>query len=328
MQNIKYKNIADTPRTVWLGGLLLLLLVAMPPLYAGAPAPFSRLVIFGDSLTDPGNAFALTGGVATAPFDPIPGAAYAIGGHHFSNGVTWAEHLTRKLQLGKDGANSVKPAFAEPGNFTNYAVGGARTASGPVSLTAQVVAFLSDFGGVADSDALYVIWIGGNDVRDALVAAFFDPTLATSIAIITSAVTTEAANIGALAGAGATQFLVLNAPNLALTPAVKELGPTAVFVATLLSGAYNAGLTAALDGLETAIPVIDIIRFDTFALLSTVADAPEDFGLENSMDSCITPGVIVGAICDKPKDFLFWDFIHPTKTTHRLIGEAVEDVLE
>jgi phospholipase/lecithinase/hemolysin len=323
MQNIRYKNNAHTPRTVWL--VWLVLLVATPPLYADAP--YSRLVVFGDSLSDPGNAFVFTGGIAVAPFQPIPGGAYAIGGHHFSNGRTWAEQLAKDLSLPDSG----KPALRNPGIFTNYAFGGARAAPGStalVDLSTQVTTFLGDFGNSASPDALYVIWIGGNDVRDALVAAFFDPTLATSIAIITSAVTTEAANIGALAGAGATQFLVLNAPNLALTPAVKELGPTAVFVATLLSGAYNAGLTAALDGLETAIPVIDIIRFDTFALLSTVADAPEDFGLENSMDSCITPGVIVGAICDKPKDFLFWDFIHPTKTTHRLIGEAVEDVLE
>ena len=326
MQNIKYKNITDTPRTVWLGGLLLLLLVAMPPLYAGAPAPFSKLVIFGDSLTDPGNAFAITGGVATAPFDPIPGAAYAIGGHHFSNGVTWAEHLTRKLQLGKDGANSVKPAFAEPGNFTNYAVGGARTASGPVSLTTQVGAFLGDFGGVADPDALYIIWIGGNDVRDALEALLVSG-LPAAAAIITSAVGAEAANIGALVAAGATQFLILNAPNVGLVPGVTSLGPLAVGAAMFLSAAYNTGLTAALDGLESAFPFIDIVRFDTFAFLSTVVADPAAFGLENTLDSCITPGVTAGAFCNKAKGFLFWDFIHPTEAGHKLLGTAVGDVL-
>ncbi len=59
MQNIRYKDNAHTPRTVWLGGLLLLLLAATPPLYADAP--YSRLVVFGDSLSDPGNHFAITG---------------------------------------------------------------------------------------------------------------------------------------------------------------------------------------------------------------------------------------------------------------------------
>ncbi len=324
MQNIRYKNNAHGPRTVWLGGLLLLLLVATPPLYADAS--YSRLVVFGDSLSDPGNAFVVTGENAVPPFQAVPSAAYAIGGHHFSNGPTWVEQLAKDLKL----PTSAKPALRVPGIFTNYAVGGARARGGTTSvdLTTQVSTFLGDFGGSASSDALYVIWIGSNDIRDALVAAVADPTFATSIAIIISAVNTEAANIGALVAAGATQFLVLNAPNVALTPAVTSLGPTAVFGATLLSGSYNAGLSAALDGLETAIPVIDIIRFDTFALVSTFVADPEDFGLENSMDSCITPGLIVGAICDKPKDFLFWDFIHPTKTTHRLIGEAVEDVLE
>ncbi len=87
--------------------------------------------------------------------------------------------------------------------------------------------------------------IGANDIRDALVAAVADPTLATSIAIITSAVTTEATNIGALVAAGARKFLVLNAPNVALTPAVKSLGPLAEIAATMFSGGYNAALSAA-----------------------------------------------------------------------------------
>ena len=323
MQNIRYKDNAHTPRTVWLGGLFLLLLVATPPLYADAP--YSRLVVFGDSLSDPGNHFAITGLFSIPPFAPIPSASYKDGKFHFSIGATWAEGLARKLGLG----HSAKSAFRKPGKGTNYAVGGARARGGTTSvdLTTQVSTFLGDFANSASSDALYVIWIGSNDVRDAFVALATDMSGATSIAIITSAVTTEAANIGALVAAGATKFLVLNAPNVGITPAVKSFGLPAVVAATMLSGAYNAGLSTALDSLETAFPSIEIIRFDTFALLSTIAADPEAFRLKNVEDSCITPGVIIGAICDKPKGFLFWDFIHPTKTTHRLIREAVEAVL-
>ena len=49
---------------------------------------FSALFVFGDSLSDSGNAHADTGRTAHPPFDPIPDDSYGIGGHHFSNGKT------------------------------------------------------------------------------------------------------------------------------------------------------------------------------------------------------------------------------------------------
>jgi phospholipase/lecithinase/hemolysin len=65
-----------------------------------ARARFARIVAFGTSLSDSGNAFALRGGTNTAPdydVDPflIPTAPYSRGGHHFSNGATWVEQLAR-----------------------------------------------------------------------------------------------------------------------------------------------------------------------------------------------------------------------------------------
>src|SRR6056297_1815558 len=62
-------------------------------------AEYERIVAFGDSLMDSGNAFVLTGEVSTPPFDPVPSGAYAIGGHHFSNGRTWVEQLGEAMGL-------------------------------------------------------------------------------------------------------------------------------------------------------------------------------------------------------------------------------------
>src|SRR3954467_4049420 len=88
---------------------------------AGAQQPFERIVVFGDSLSDPGNAFALGAGQSTPPdwgVDAllVPAAPYAIGGHHFSNGPSWVEQLARPVGL----AQSVRPALAG-GPATNYA---------------------------------------------------------------------------------------------------------------------------------------------------------------------------------------------------------------
>jgi phospholipase/lecithinase/hemolysin len=155
--------------------LLCALALALTAPAAMAQSGIKRLVVFGDSLSDSGNAFALLGVVNTPPdwsVDAflVPDRPYARGGQHFSNGATWVEQLARPLGL----AGSVRPALrnASPG-AGNYAVGAARARADNANaydLPQQVGQFLSDHAGVAPSDALYVIAIGGNDVRDALVA--------------------------------------------------------------------------------------------------------------------------------------------------------------
>ena len=104
-----------------------ILAVASPSLPSATQSPFSRIVVFGQSLSDPGNAFALRGGTNTPPdyiLDPllVPGAPYARGGHHFSNGATWVEQFARSLGL----AGSVRPAYQSSSDATNFAVAGAR----------------------------------------------------------------------------------------------------------------------------------------------------------------------------------------------------------
>src|SRR5690348_18081439 len=133
--------------------LICLLALALAAPAAIAQSGIKRLVVFGDSLSDSGNAFALLGTVNTPPdwsVDPflIPDRPYARGGLHFSNGATWIEQLARPLGL----AGSVRPALrnASPG-AANYALGGARAredqADSPLNLPEQVAKFLSDNGG-------------------------------------------------------------------------------------------------------------------------------------------------------------------------------------
>jgi len=153
--------------------LVLIVLVAAPE-WAAAQSRFSGIVVFGTSLSDPGNAFALLGEANTPPdfmLNPllIPSAPYARGGHHFSNGATWVEQYARSVGLG----DSVRAALAttDPG-VTNYAVGAARAYDDSVNfnLTRQVDAFLQRSAGIASPTALYVIEMGGNDIRDAFQA--------------------------------------------------------------------------------------------------------------------------------------------------------------
>ena len=68
-----------------------LLFLAASAAFAETDHGYDRLFVFGDSLSDPGNRFAVTGETAHPPFVPVPDSAYGVGGHHFSNGRTWVE---------------------------------------------------------------------------------------------------------------------------------------------------------------------------------------------------------------------------------------------
>jgi phospholipase/lecithinase/hemolysin len=301
--------------------LCLLVLTAWP---AGARADESKgFVFFGDSLTDPGNHYIAFGEVTRPPYQPVPIFPYAVHGHHFSNGPTWAEDLTDEL----DTAVSGKPALREPGVFTNYAVGRARARPGaPVfpdfDLGTQVGAFLTDFRRQAPADRTYVIWIGANDLFDALEALQSDPTGATSQGIIQQAITATAESVQMLWMSGARKFLIVNLADPALTPYVRSLGPVAQGVSTQLTAAYNGALAQTVAAL-TALPQIEIQQFDVNAFLHTVVSTPVRYGLRDVEDSCLAFGVTTNAVCADPDRYLFWDGIHPTRAGHLLISFAL-----
>jgi phospholipase/lecithinase/hemolysin len=300
--------------------------VAVP---TAAQVPFGRIVVFGTSLSDPGNAFALRGGTNTQPdylLDPflVPSAPYARGGHHFSNGATWIEQFARTAGL----AGSVEPAFlASDPKATNYAVGAARAYEDGINLNlpAQVDAFLQQSGGVAPSDGLCVIEMGSNDIRDALVAFAGGGN---GGPILQAANVSIANSIGALYVAGARNFLVWRPPNVALTPAIRTLdrvNPGAAQLATQLTQGFNAGLDGVVAQLS-GLPGISIVRLDAYRMLNDLVAHPAAFGLTDVTTACITPN-IPPFECDRPDEFLFWDGIHPSKAVHAITAQEAASAL-
>lgn len=323
-------------RPIQLLGLLVLVSLSFAPC-ASAQA-INRIFFFGDSLSDAGNHFIFTNTSSRQPFllGP-PVASYDIGGHHFSDGATWAEQLATKL----NSPNSGSPALRAPGVFTDYAVGRARARAGAAEfhdfdLTTQVRDYLTDFAGQqAQSTDLFVIWIGGNDVDDALNALTIDPSGATSAGIVQAAINAIASNVQTLYfGAGARMFLILNVPDFAKTPYVQFLGshvdPQIPALATLFTGFYDGALGQVVAGLNAALPLQQnqfIRLMDVNALFSQILASPGDFGLSNATDRCTVPGVIGNAICSTPHRYLFWDGIHPTTTAHSAVAQRALEVL-
>lgn len=302
--------------------LLAWLVLAAGQVVAGSPA---RFVVFGDSLSDPGNAFILTRNLEIPPFASlIPDAPYARGAFHFSNGPTWVEQLS----LIDRALPSAGPALLLAPLFSNFAVGGARARTvGAFDLPVQVGLFVQDFHGQAPADALYIVFIGGNDLRDALEALAADPTGAASGLILHDALASLRSNLLTLYAAGARHFFVPNAPDISLTPAVRLLGPAAQGGAKFLGQSYNVGLELTLQGLEAALG-ISIARLDVFTFLNEVVASPASFGFADATDACIRLNTVVQPFCPNPGRFLFWDGIHPTAAGHHQLAVRADAVLD
>lgn len=305
-----------------------LALAFVVPVSAGAQSRFSGLVVFGTSLSDSGNAFALSGDASTPPdfsLNPflIPSAPYAAGGHHFSNGATWVEQYARSIAL----SQSTRPALATTNSaVTNFAVGAARSYDDGINynLMRQVHTFLDRSGGTAASDQLYVIEMGSNDIRDSFQVY---ATGGNGGPILQAALTSIAAAIQTLYAAGAREFLVWVAPNVALTPAIRSLGPTAGSLATAVTQGFNTGLDQVVAQLSFALPSSAFHRLDAWRLLNEINTNPSAFGFVSVIAPCVTPDE-QPFTCQQPDEYLFWDGIHPTKAGHHWLAREAAAVLQ
>jgi phospholipase/lecithinase/hemolysin len=334
-------------------------------LVGSAPASFARgdhegveLLIFGDSLSDTGNAAALGAGITFRPFEAlIPSGPYVT--LRFTNGRTWVEHLAKKIGA----PDAAKAVFLFPEEGRNYAVGGgrARSVPGSFNLPEQVGQFLSSTDSALTGRDLVVTAFGGNDVRDAIVE--FGSVLASGGAeqaaqlaatqILCQAVASIEENIALLHDTGARKFLVTNSPNIGTAPAITILEPqspgismlgtelSALFNLLLVNGdtpplpgtgglgicALNTVSIQGLSALESSLRGIDVVLFDVFTLLTEVVADPQAFDLSNGTDACITPGVFFGAICREPWEYVFWDGIHPTTAMHRIVAREAGGLL-
>lgn len=273
-----------------------------------AEASYSNVFFFGDSLSDTGNVYKVTGGT----FPPPP---YYNG--RFSDGPLWTERVAAGLGLAAD-----SKASQLGGN--NYAWAGALSgvdghAAPGTGLLAQVFGqWAPAHAGAADPKALYVIGIGSNDLLDALAnnggTAQADYDYRHSVA--NSLLVNLTSSLQYLIGAGAQNFLIANVTDLGLTPRMNLGGKGAV--ATEVSKYYDALLDSTLDSLGQLFAV-NIAELDLFGLLTEVVGdtkaGGQRFGLGNGVYPCFAPGA---PACSTS---VFADDIHPTQIVQARAGE-------
>lgn len=291
--------------------------------------PYSAMYVFGDSLSDVGNDALISGGAV--PRSTIFTNGTTTG--RFTNGNNYIDYMASYLGL------SVTPSVA---GGTNYAYGGARVDGitpglvplGGLSFNQQVSSYVGSHAGAADSNALYVLWAGANNVSDGITAvamggsaAAIGTQIGTSIAAIGSA-------IGALALNGAQHFLVLNLPDLSQTPVIRAAG------SPLLSGVAQSasiGFNTALAGLtgSAAFSALDITLFDVFTEQTKVTNDPAAYGFTDTTHACFTgdpdgaprPGWGTPTLCADASGYMYFDYMHPSEALHNRLAMLAYDAL-
>ncbi|MCO8017639.1 autotransporter domain-containing protein [Brevundimonas diminuta] len=272
---------------------------------AASAQSYSRLVVFGDSLSDNGNLYLATGG--STPASPPYGAG------RFSNGPVFTE------RLGFNAANFMGPVTGS----INYAFGGARTDSQaqPLGMRLQLAQY-QQRGGTFGANDLVSVLGGANNIFQGLPAAgaSTNPTGA-----ITPVALSAAADINfivnGIAQAGAGTVLVTNLPKLSITPQFRgtPAAPLADFAVTTFNGALLTGLNAT----AAARPGTNIILMDLFKVGDVIAGNPSAFGVSNVTQPCFN-GVTV---CSNPDSYFYFDGVHPTAKGHEVIARLSNDYL-
>jgi len=260
-----------------LAAAVCLLAVCTLPAHA---ASYSAIFAFGDSLSDNGNLYRATGGLA--PASP----PYYSG--RFSNGPVAAEQLAAQL-------NAPLIDFAYGGATTgvgNIADGGTQTKPGLFGLPGMLAELKgATIPSAAASSSLFLVWGGADDFESAgspaVAAANIDEIVET------------------LEADGATHILVPDLPDLGLTP--EFYGNP---LATAYSSAFDAALQATLPPGATF--------FDTESVFASILANPGAYGFTDTTGSCYD--ATTGAVCSNPGQYLFFDDLHPTAAADAILA--------
>jgi len=304
---------------------------------AGVTKPsFSRVIAFGDSLTDVGT---------YAP------AVASVGGGKFTTnpGPVWPELIATSLGL------TITPwetgGFGAPVTVKNgfgYAQGGARvskqpgvdcvyvaasnscdTTQGPITLPqgAQLDAQLAR-GNFTATDLIFVFG-GNNDVifHAGLVATAAE-NQATALAEVTTAANDEAAQLERILATGGKYVVAFKLPDVSRTPDGVATGTQLQAVISALVVQFNTTLVQ-----QIAVRKLDVVTVDGFALVNDELSNPGKYGFTNTSGTACNLTLTQGTslLCSAAtlvatgadQTYLFADGKHPTSRGHKSIADAV-----
>ena len=348
-------NAKGSPRAPVLGGSTLawnlpqalsasLLLAGWATTGAAQAQSFDSVVVFGDSVSDPGNAAHLQN-------QQLPADVRYPDGINFSTNPDWV--WTQHLEQFYGDLGQYQPV--ESGG-TNYAVGGARVTRDLSSLSQsdQLLSISSQLrqhfnpldGDRANPDALYIVWGGANDlnlagsggaltrVGTALASgnnipaaiARFSGDLAGLQHNAQTAASDYLGQIQYLQEKGAENIVILNLPPLGETPGVLQIDralstvpgfnmPIKDFINRNGSLQFNQTLAAGLPNLGHGVIAIDV-----HGLFQELTREPGNYGFQNVTQGACTgmplPGLSFDDACGPANSGYPYTYNPNTKDTY------------
>lgn len=284
--------------------LVMIFVYLILSLSAHGQSEFSKLVVFGDSLSDTGN-------LAIVNFPP------PYFENRISDGLVVADLLATLIDSSADRSGHL---LGEADGFNYSVAGGNILGSDREDLTAQVTAYLDRLDGRADPDALYLVFMGGNDARglrsitsDALIQASIVETLGVL-----------EAQIDRLVAAGARAFIVPNIANIGRLPETinrEADDPGITLRAQTVSQRFNQLLPDVLSKYKSNLN-ISLVEFDLYATFEMILGSPESFGFTSIDEGCFDPDELkieLECVLFGFERRPFFDQLHPSSATNRII---------
>jgi phospholipase/lecithinase/hemolysin len=269
---------------------------------------FETMIVYGDSLSDPGNLSSNTFQIL------LPHGIFYKG--RFSNGPIWADYVQKATKW----------------NVYNYAVSGARTFEGPFperlvvsDLPEQIGESQSRLKSLDPERTLISIWIGPNNyLRNG--GEFEDTQGKTKSELLRRGVDKSLSDIRkatlSLIDQGFTAFAVGTMPELGGINRSPEEGRTAtdatLFEATRL---HNSKLKRLIEDLEKQHTDIRIATFQAYEINKATYDSPETYHFTVLNKPCFE-GSLKGEFygkekfCDDLLGYKFWEYLHPNTMMH------------
>lgn len=297
---------------------------------SGAASPAGGIVLqvvsFGDSLSDVGTYAPIASVVGGGRFTTNPGQVWTLDvAQYYGDTLTAAYTIdaTKKLSAqGGLGYAEGGATVATPANLNNFLVGVIGDVEMPV--TEQVSRYLSEHGSF-NAGQLVLVWAGANDVLRAGALPAAAPTIQTAANALAQVV-------GQIVSGGATHVVLVNVPNVGLSPkglAASDGGANL----TQLSQLFNNDLTSALqaNGLQSKVIEVDSYTWLNQLIANFQANG---FSVSNTGQACdpsktpddtsllCSPRTYVASNADQT--YMFADDLHPTTHVHTLFAQYVE----
>ena len=238
-----------------------------------------------------------------------------------------------------------------PGNAALVTVGVPSTYSNALgALTVpvhdQIQNYLTHGSGTFSPSALVTVLAGANDVfiNVATVQAQIAGGVpaATAVGGAVTAMTTAADQLAAdintnIIGKGATHVVVINVPDISVTPSAIASGASGQALVKQLVQAYNTELASKLT------PSASLLYVDSYTAIEDEVANPAQYGLSNvdtavctsSSSLVCTRASLIAAVTPAPltdpatgaNTYLFADSVHPTPAGYRLLAELVGEQL-